>query len=92
MLPSPSPADIISSAIWLSVLLTLCTIAGFMTRKVSKSFISWISGSSFGPVITGLALSATWMSGWACLGLMGITYTFGWSGMWLAGVWTLAGI
>ncbi|MEM2315282.1 MAG: hypothetical protein QXD12_02215 [Candidatus Nezhaarchaeales archaeon] len=81
-----------SSIAWLSALLTLCTIAGFMARKASKSFVSWLSGSSFGPVITGLALSATWMSGWACLGLMGITYTFGWSGMWLAGVWTLVGI
>ncbi|MEM0083151.1 MAG: hypothetical protein QW102_01385 [Candidatus Nezhaarchaeales archaeon] len=81
-----------SSIAWLSALLTLCTMAGFMARKASKSFVSWLSGSSFGPVITGLALSATWMSGWACLGLMGITYTFGWSGMWLAGVWTLVGI
>jgi len=66
---------------------------GFVARKKSKTFSAWLSGGSrFGPVITGLALSATWMSGWACLGLMGITYAFGWSGMWLAGVWTLVGI
>ncbi|MEM0217826.1 MAG: hypothetical protein QXM73_03630, partial [Candidatus Nezhaarchaeales archaeon] len=63
MLPSPSLADIMSSIAWLSALLTLCTMAGFMARKASKSFVSWLSGSSFGPVITGLALSATWMSG-----------------------------
>lgn len=93
MLPSPSLLDIASSATWLSALLVLCTIVGFIARKKSSTFSSWLSGSrSFGPVITGLALSATWMSGWACLGLMGITYTFGWSGIWLAGVWTLVGI
>jgi Na+/proline symporter len=93
MLPSPSLADIISAVLWLSALLASCAATGFIARRRSETFSAWLSGgSAFGPVITGLALSATWMSGWACLGLMGITYAFGWSGMWLAGVWTLVGI
>lgn len=93
MLPSPSLADIISAISWLSALLASCAAVGFMARRKGETLPTWLSGgSTFGPVITGLALSATWMSGWACLGLMGITYTFGWSGMWLAGVWTLIGI
>jgi len=93
LLPSPSLADIISAISWLSALLASCAAVGFMARRKGETLPTWLSGgSTFGPVITGLALSATWMSGWACLGLMGITYTFGWSGMWLAGVWTLIGI
>jgi len=92
-LPKPTYMDLASSIAWLSALLVLCTAMGFIAKKKSDTFNSWLVGSrSFGPIITGLALSATWMSGWACLGLMGITYTFGWSGMWLAGVWTLVGI
>ncbi|MCS7139517.1 MAG: hypothetical protein N3F04_00190 [Candidatus Nezhaarchaeota archaeon] len=92
-LPRPSNLDLLSSIAWLSLLLVSCAIVGFMAKKKSNTFNLWLVGyRSFGPVITGLALSATWMSGWACLGLMGITYTFGWAGMWLAGVWTLVGI
>ncbi|MHC1627586.1 MAG: sodium:solute symporter family transporter, partial [Candidatus Nezhaarchaeales archaeon] len=92
-LPNPTSLDLALSIVWLSLLLTLCTAIGFIAKRRSKTFNLWLAGSrNFGPVITGLALSATWMSGWACLGLMGITYTFGWSGMWLAGVWTLVGI
>ncbi|RLF12966.1 MAG: hypothetical protein DRJ62_01325 [Thermoprotei archaeon] len=92
-LPSPSGLDVASSIAWLSGVLAVCCAIGFVARRKSSTFTSWLVGSrNFGPVVTGLALSATWMSGWACLGLMGITYTFGWSGMWLAGVWTLVGI
>lgn len=93
MLPQPSSIDLISSTIFLALLLGLSIAVGFMSKKKSETFNAWLAGSrNFGPVVTGLALTATWLSGWACLGLMGIVYTFGWSGMWLAGVWTLVGI
>lgn len=85
--------DFISSAVFLVILLGLSVAVGFMSKKKSETFNAWLAGSrNFGPVVTGLALTATWLSGWACLGLMGIVYSFGWSGMWLAGVWTLVGI
>lgn len=93
MLPKPDQWDLISSAVFLAILLSISVFVGFLSKKRSESFNAWLAGSrNFGPVITGLALTATWLSGWACLGLMGIVYSFGWSGMWLAGVWTLVGI
>jgi Na+/proline symporter len=93
MLPQPSTIDLIVSTAFLVILLGLSVAVGFMSKKKSETFNSWLAGSrNFGPIVTGLALTATWLSGWACLGLMGIVYTFGWSGMWLAGVWTLVGI
>ncbi|TDA29548.1 MAG: hypothetical protein DSO00_03895 [Archaeoglobi archaeon] len=93
MLLQPSTMDFIFSTAFLVILLGLSVAVGFMSKKKSETFNSWLVGSrNFGPIVTGLALTATWLSGWACLGLMGIVYTFGWSGMWLAGVWTLVGI
>jgi Na+/proline symporter len=93
MLPTPNYLDLVFSALLLAILLFLSVAVGFVSKKKSETFNAWLAGSrTFGPVITGLALTATWLSGWACLGLMGIVYSFGWSGMWLAGVWTLVGI
>ncbi|MCS7180848.1 MAG: hypothetical protein NZ891_05810, partial [bacterium] len=66
---------------------------GFFSRKKSSSFETFLSGhQDIGPVITGLALGATWLSGWATLGMMGVTYQVGWAGMWFAGIWTIVGI
>ncbi|MDI9619371.1 MAG: hypothetical protein QFX33_00900 [Candidatus Nezhaarchaeota archaeon] len=92
-LPSPSSLDVCSAIAWLAVMLGICVAVSVLLKKAGSTLSSWLLGSrNFGPVVTGLAISATWMSGWACLGLMGITYAFGWSGIWLAGVWTLIGI
>ncbi len=75
------------------VMLLVCIMLGFFSRKQSKSFESFLSGhNDIGPVVTGLALGATWLSGWATLGMMGVTYQFGWSGMWFAGMWTIIGV
>ncbi len=85
--------DLIYATAFTAVLLVACLTAGVLSKKKSEVFSDWLAGSrNFGPVLTGLALTATWLSGWACLGSMGIVYTFGWSGIWLAGVWTLVGI
>ena len=86
-----------SYTLWASVriglMLQVCIAVGFLSRKRAESFESFLSGhNDIGPIVTGLALGATWLSGWAALGMMGITYSFGWSGMWFAGIWTIVGI
>jgi len=92
-IPQPTGGFVISASIGLGVLLAICAVLGLLARKKSSTFDSFLAGhGDIGPVITGLALSATWLSGWACLGMMGVTYTVGWSGMWFAGMWTIVGI
>jgi Na+/proline symporter len=92
-LPKPNISYGISSGIGIALMLFICTYLGFLSRKKSTSFESFLSGhQDIGPVITGLALGATWLSGWATLGMMGVTYSVGWSGMWFAGIWTIIGI
>lgn len=77
----------------IGLMLLVCILLGFFSRKKAKSFEAFLSGhNDIGPVITGLALGATWLSGWATLGMMGVTYAVGWSGMWFAGMWTIIGI
>jgi sodium/proline symporter len=91
--PKPTPEYLLIGALALAGFLIICIFLGFAAKKRSSSFeLFLVGGRDIGPIITGLALCATWMSGWACLGLMGITYWFGWPGMWLAGVWTLLGL
>ncbi|HOM26263.1 MAG TPA: hypothetical protein PKV21_02005 [bacterium] len=92
-IPQPDLSYTITSAIGIGVMLLICTLLGFLSRKKSVTFETFLSGhQDIGPVITGLALAATWLSGWATLGMMGVTYAVGWSGMWFAGIWTIVGI
>ncbi len=62
--------------------------------KMTKgSFDEYLVGKrDMGPIITGAALSATYISGWAFCGSTGIVYSLGFSGMWFAGIWSLIGI
>lgn len=92
-LPKPDIFYGIGAALGIGVMLLICIFLGFYSRKKSASFEAFLSGhQDIGPVITGLALGATWLSGWATLGMMGVTYQVGWSGMWFAGIWTIVGI
>ncbi|MCM8807852.1 MAG: hypothetical protein ABIM58_05115 [candidate division WOR-3 bacterium] len=92
-IPKPDISYAIWSAIGISLMLFICIFIGFASRKKATTFESFLSGhQDIGPIITGLALSATWLSGWATLGMMGVTYAVGWSGMWFAGMWTIIGI
>ncbi|RLE49308.1 MAG: hypothetical protein DRJ31_05340 [Candidatus Methanomethylicota archaeon] len=92
-IPKPTPEYLIAASAGLALFLMASAAIGMATRKRRETFESFLVGHrDIGPVVTGLALCATWMSGWALLGLMGITYMFGWPGMWLAGVWTLVGL
>jgi len=92
-IPKPDISYGIWAGIGIGLMLLICILLGFYSRKRSTSFESFLSGhQDIGPVITGLALGATWLSGWATLGMMGVTYAVGWSGMWFAGMWTIVGI
>lgn len=91
--PKPTPEFGILTAIFLIIFLLVCTTLGLLARKRATSLDGYMVGNrDIGPAVTGLALGAAWISGWAELGGMGIAYTVGWSGMWFAGIWTLVGI
>ncbi|MCM8818878.1 MAG: hypothetical protein NC915_05340 [Candidatus Omnitrophica bacterium] len=92
-IPQPDVSYGVWAVIGISLMLIICIYLGFISRKKSSSFETFLSGhQDIGPIITGLALGATWLSGWATLGMMGVTYTVGWAGMWFAGMWTIVGI
>jgi len=90
---TPDKSYTLWAIVGIGLMLLVCIAVGFLSRKRAESFESFLSGhNDIGPIVTGLALGATWLSGWAALGMMGITYSFGWSGMWFAGIWTIVGI
>src|SRR5512136_13939 len=91
--PSPTTTMIVSGVIALGILLLLSAILGTLGRKKWKTFDEYLVGKrDIGPFITGAALSASYISGWAFCGSTGIVYSLGFSGMWFAGIWSLVGI
>ncbi|MEW6426182.1 MAG: hypothetical protein AB1523_15860 [Bacillota bacterium] len=93
MIPKPTPAFFVGAVAGLAVLLIVCAILGIIARRRAAGYEQYLVGSrDIGPFITGCAIASTYLSGWATMGMMGITYAVGWSGMWFAGVWTLFGI
>ncbi len=91
--PSPTTTMIISGVIALGLLLLLSAMLGVLGKKKWESFDEYLVGRrDIGPLITGAALSASYISGWAFCGSTGIVYTLGFSGMWFAGIWSLVGI
>jgi sodium/proline symporter len=84
---------IISGVIALGILLFISVMLGLAGKKQWKSFDEYLVGKrDLGPLVTGAALSASYISGWAFCGSTGIVYTLGFSGMWFAGIWSLVGI
>ncbi len=84
---------IISGVIALGILLCISVFLGLAGRKKWASFEEYLVGKrDIGPLVTGAALSASYISGWAFCGSTGIVYTMGFSGMWFAGIWSLVGI
>uniref|UniRef100_A0A7C3F2A4 Sodium:solute symporter family protein n=1 Tax=Candidatus Methanomethylicus mesodigestus TaxID=1867258 RepID=A0A7C3F2A4_9CREN len=79
----------------LAVAAMLAVSAGigiYFFRK-ARSFDDWMVGHrDMGPLVTGFALTATWLSGWAIFGNAGLSYTYGWSGSWLVGTMNLMGL
>lgn len=83
----------ITSSIGIAVLLGVSILLGLLAKKQWTSFDEYLVGKrDMGPVVTGCALSASYLSGWAFCGSTGISYTVGFSGMWFAGMWSLIGV
>jgi len=92
-IPELTPAYTIAAIAGLAGMLIICFILGLVARRRAASYDDYMVGKrDIGPFITGCAISSTYLSGWATMGMMGITYSVGWSGMWFAGIWTLFGI
>ena len=91
--PSPTGSMLLWGIVALAVLLVASAVLGVMGKKKWASFDEYLVGKrDIGPWITGSALSASYISGWAFCGSTGIVYTLGFSGMWFAGIFSLVGI
>ena len=66
------------SIIGIGILLLISVILGFLGKKKWKTFDEYLVGKrDIGPIITGCALSASYLSGWAFCGSTGVVYTVG---------------
>ncbi|MEM3578839.1 MAG: sodium:solute symporter family protein [Candidatus Bathyarchaeia archaeon] len=73
--------------------LAISILLGFLMRRKTRTFEEWLIGHrDIGPVVTGFALIASYLSGWAMYGNAGLGYTFGWAGSWLIGTVCVMGI
>jgi Na+/proline symporter len=92
-IPTPTVSMVIGATIGVACLLALAVFLGVMAKKQWKSFDEYLVGKrDIGPWVTGLALTGSYISGWAFCGSTAVVYTVGFSGMWFAGIWTLVGI
>lgn len=92
-IPTPTAEMITAGSIAVGILLVLSILLGLAGKKQWKTFDEYLVGKrDIGPVVTGAALSASYISGWAFCGSTGIVYAVGFSGMWFAGIWSLLGI
>ncbi len=92
-IPTPTTSMAIGATIGIVCLLTVAVLLGAMAKKQWKSFDEYLVGKrDIGPWVTGLALTGSYISGWAFMGSTAVVYKVGFSGMWFAGIWTLVGI
>ena len=93
--PSATAATALWSSVGIGILLLISIFLGVMARRymASRSFDEYLVGKrNIGPAITGCALAASYLSGWAFAGSTGVVYSVGFSGMWFAGIWSLLGL
>ena len=91
--PKATAATAVWGAIGVGIILAVSVILGILSKKEWKSFDEYLVGKrDIGPWITGAALCASYLSGWAFCGSTGIVYSVGFSGMWFAGIWSLLGL
>ncbi len=91
--PKATATTAIYGAVGVGSLLVISILLGLLSRKSWKTFDEYLVGKrDIGPWITGAALSASYLSGWAFCGSTGVVYSVGFSGMWFAGIWSLLGL
>jgi sodium/proline symporter len=91
----PTTTMAISGIVGVGLLLVVSIVLGLMSkRRITKgSFDEYLVGKrDIGPLVTGCALAASYLSGWAFAGSTGVVYAVGFSGMWFAGIWSLLGL
>lgn len=92
-IPEPTTGMVVGSILGAACLLGLAVVLGLLARRQWKSYDEYLVGKrDMGPVVTGLALTGSFISGWAFCGSTGVVYKVGFSGMWFAGMWSLVGI
>ena len=91
--PQHTTGMAVGSIIGIAILLLISVYLGYLGKRKWKTFDEYLVGRrDIGPIITGCALAASYLSGWAFCGSTGVVYTFGFSGMWFAGIWSLLGL
>ena len=92
-IPEVAPEITFGVVVAITAFLAISILLGFFMRKKARSFEEWLVGRrDIGPLVTGFALVATYLSGWAIFGNAGLGYAYGWSGSWLIGTTSVAGI
>ena len=77
-IPVPTPESSMAVTIGIIAMLAASTLIGFYFFRRSKTYDEWMIGHrDMGPIVTGLALTASWLSGWAIFGNAGLSYTYG---------------
>ncbi len=88
-----TPELVVGVGVAITAFLVISLALGFLMRRKSKNFEDWLVGhGDIGPLITGFALIASYLSGWAIFGNAGLGYAYGWSGSWLIGTISVMGI
>lgn len=91
--PEITPALVLGVVTAITAFLAISVLLGFLMRRKARNFEEWLIGHrDIGPFVTGFALIASYLSGWAMYGNAGLGYTFGWAGSWLIGTISLMGI
>ncbi len=92
-IPEATPELVVGVFVAVASFLTISVLLGLFVRKKTKSFEEWLVGhGDIGPFVTGFALIASYLSGWAVFGNAGLGYSYGWSGSWLIGTMCIMGM
>jgi Na+/proline symporter len=92
-IPEATPELTLGVVTAIASFLAVSILLGFFMRKKAKGFEEWLVGhGDIGPVVTGFALVASYLSGWAVFGNAGLGYAYGWSGSWLIGTTCVMGM